>query len=242
MDAVAMLNLVQKTITVAPEERNVGTADRIISSAAGILLGYTAIKNFRKGGFTFLLPAGYLLWRASSGYCPLYNLAGINTRNATEPFEFNKTITIHRNKVEVYNFWRRLENLPMIMKHIKNVDKVSNDKYKWEAEFNNRIFRWNARIIEDIPNERIIWTTSNASDIRNTGTVEFSDAPKNKGTQMTVSMYYTPAHSKTGRMIAGFLDPLFSQMVKDDLKRFKHMMESEDYSYEKSAMAKMKSL
>lgn len=241
MDAVGMLSLVQKAITVAPEERNVGTADRIISSAAGILLGYTAIKNFRKGGFTFLLPAGYLLWRASSGYCPLYNLAGINTRNISEPFEFNKTITIHRNKVEVYNFWRRLENLPMIMKHIKSVNKVSEDKYIWEAEFNNRTFRWNAQIIEDIPNERISWTTTDASDIRNTGTVEFSNAPKNKGTQMTVTMLYTPSRSKLGRMIAGFLDPVFSQMVKDDLKRFKHMMESEDYSAEKSLKTRVKS-
>ncbi len=236
MNAVGMLSLLQRALIVAPEKRNVGTTDRIVSAAAGLLLGYYGIRNFKRSGYSsLLLPAGYLLLRGANGYCPMYNLAGYSTAEGAKPFEFEKTITIHRNKVEVYNFWRRLENLPLIMKHIKNVEKTAEGKYRWEAEFGNQTFNWNADIIEDIPNERISWTTVDASDVRSSGTVEFYDAPKNKGTELTVYMQYTPARSKLGRVVAGFLDPVFTQMVKDDLKRFKHMMESEEYAYEKTS-------
>lgn len=235
MNAVGMLSLLQKAIIVAPGKRNVGTTDRIFSAAAGLLLGYTGIKNFKRGGFALLLPAGYLLLRGANGYCALYNMAGFSSAEAVEPFEFNKTITVHRNKVEVYNFWRRLENLPLIMKHIKSVQKTDEGKYKWEAEFANRSFAWNAAVIEDLPNERISWTTTDASDVRNSGIIEFFDAPKGKGTELRISMQYTPPRTKLGRMAARFLDPVFTQMVKEDLKRFKHMMESEEFTFEKAS-------
>ncbi|NJK94620.1 MAG: DUF2892 domain-containing protein [Bacteroidales bacterium] len=238
MNAFGMLSLLQKAMLVAPDKQNVGTTDRIFSSAAGILLGYTGIRNFKRGGFALLLPAGYLLIRGTRGYCQFYNMAGFSTIPNSEPFEFNKSLTIHRNRIEVYNFWRRLENLPLIMKHIKNVEKVTEGKYYWEAEFNNRTFKWNAEVIEDMPNERISWTTTDASDIRNTGTVEFYDAPRNKGTVMRVTMVYTPERTRVGKMIARFLDPFFSQMIKDDLKRFKHMMESDDITADKSKKIK----
>jgi uncharacterized membrane protein len=234
MNAFGMLSLLQTVMQVAPSKQNVGTTDRVISSAAGLLLGYTGIRNFKKGGFALLIPAGFLLYRGSSGYCPMYDMAGFSTAEGPQPFEFNKSLSIQRNKVEVYNFWRRLENLPLIMKHIKSVEKISETKYRWEAEFNNKTISWNAEITEDIPNEKISWVTTDASDVRNTGTVEFLDAHKNRGTELKVSMQYTPARSKQGRLVARFLDPVFTQMIKDDLKRFKHMMESEDYSFEKA--------
>lgn len=240
MNALGMLSLIQKAVIVAPEKRNVGTTDRLISAAAGLLLGYNGIRNFKKGGVALLIPAGYLLLRGVNGYCALYNLSGYSTTEGAKPFEFEKTLTIHRNKVEVYNFWRRLENLPLIMKHIKNIEKTAEGKYRWEAEFNNQIFKWNAEIIEDVPNERISWTTIDASDVRNSGTVEFYDAPKNKGTELRIRMQYTAAKSKLGRIVASFLDPFFTQMVKDDLKRFKHMMESEEFTFEKQSSAKVK--
>jgi uncharacterized membrane protein len=51
-------------------------------------------------------------------------------------------------------------------------------------------------------------------------------------------MQYTPSKTKLGRLVAGFLDPVFTQMVKDDLKRFKHMMESEEFVIEKPSRVK----
>jgi uncharacterized membrane protein len=238
MDAIGMISMIQRAVVVAPEKQNVGTTDRIISAAAGLLLGYAAFRNFKKGGFALLVPASYFLLRGVNGYCAIYDLAGYSTAEGAKPFEFNKTLTIHRNKVEVYNFWRRLENLPLIMKHVKNVEKIDEGVYRWEAEFNNQTFQWKAQITEDIPNERISWTTVDVSDVRNTGTVEFYDAPKNKGTELRVFMQYTPSKTKLGRLVAGFLDPVFTQMVKDDLKRFKHMMESEEFVIEKPSRVK----
>jgi uncharacterized membrane protein len=231
MNTLGMLNLLEKTMMVAPDKRNVGTTDRIVSSAAGLLLGYAGIKNFKKGGFALLLPASFLLFRGASAYCPVYNATGINTTGKEiEPFEFVKTITVHRNKEEVYNFWRKLENLPQIMSHVKRVEKVSENRYLWEAEFAGKSFEWEAEITEDVQNDRISWRSTGNADIQNSGTVEFSEGSKKKETELTVFMSYTPAKSRVGRIIARFLDPVFSQMVKDDLKKFKHTIESESKS------------
>lgn len=225
MDALGMLGLLQKAIVIAPEKRNVGTKDRIFSSAAGILLAYVGMRNFKKGGFALLLPAGYLLWRGTTGYCQLYNLTGTDTTEGAEPFEFSKTITIQRDRDEVYHYWRQLENLPYIMTHVAKVEKLSDNKYRWEAEFNKQHFSWNAEIIEDIQNERISWMSADAPDVENAGTVEFIDAPDG-GTQLRVTIIYKPAKSELGRMIAKVFNPIFKQKVKDDLLEFRNKIES----------------
>lgn len=227
MNTLGMLNLLQQTLTVAPEKRNVGTTDRVISSAAGLLLGYAGIRNFKKGGFALLLPASYLLFRGASGYCAAYQATGINTTGKeVEPFEFMKTLTINRSKEDVYNFWRNLENLPQIMSHVKRVYRISDTKYHWEVEFAGKSFEWNAEITEDIPNQRISWRATDAADIENSGTVEFYDGAKKKEMELRVTMTYAPVKSRVGRVIGRFLDPVFSQLVKDDLKQFKRTMES----------------
>jgi uncharacterized membrane protein len=223
MDAVGMLSLLQKAVMVAPGKKNIGTTGRIFSSAAGLILGYTGIKNFRRGGFALLLPAGYLLWRgAAKGYCP----PGAENAEEMEPFEFVKTLTIKNERSEIYNFWRKLENLPHIMKHIQKVIRISDTIYYWEVQFNNQQYNWNAEITEDIPNKKISWRSVDDGDVQNSGSVEFIDDPQKNGTEMKVIMMYQPARNKVGKMIASVLNPVFKQMVKDDLRRFKHLMEA----------------
>jgi uncharacterized membrane protein len=234
MDAVGMLSLLQKAVMVAPAKKNIGTTGRIFSSAAGLILGYTGIKNFRKGGFALLIPAGYLLWRgAVKGYCPP-GAESIDNAEEIEPFEFVKTLTIKHDRSEIYDFWRKLENLPHIMKHIQKVIKISDNLYYWEVEFNNQQYKWNAEITEDIPHKKISWRSVEKGDVQNSGSVEFIDAHEKKGTEMKVTMMYQPAKTKVGRMIGSVLDPVFKQMVKDDLRRFKHLMETGEVTVDKT--------
>jgi len=223
-EAQDTLTYLQKTFVIAPEKKNVGSRDRILSSAVGLLLAYAGVKNFRKGGYTLMLPAGYLLWRAVSGYCYLYDAAGIDTTEGAKPFEFSKSVTIQRSREEVYKFWRQLENLPQIMTHLARVEKISDNKYRWEAEFNKQHFAWNALIVEDIPNEKISWASIDSPDVENAGIVEFKDAPKG-GTELKVTISYKPGKTKLDSLLAQVFNPVFKQKVLGDLMEFKRNVE-----------------
>lgn len=225
MNALNILSLIQKAVVVAPEKKNVGTKDRIASSAAGLLLAYTGLKTFKKGGFALLLPAGYLIYRGTSGYCYMYEKAGIDTTEGAKPFNFTKTITIQKSKDEVYRFWRQLENLPQIMTHVSKVEKLAENKYMWEAEFNKQHFRWNALIIEDIPGKKISWTSVDSPDVENSGKVEFNDAPKG-GMELKVTICYKPAKTAADKLLAHAFDPVFKQRILDNLRQFKRKVET----------------
>lgn len=221
-----MINRVKETVRIPHEKINIGRNERIISVAAGLLLGYMGTRSIKKGGFSLLVPAGWLLYRGATGYCHVSALLGRDTsETGQKSFEFNKIIDIARNRSEVYNYWRNLENLPSIMSHIHKVEKISDNLYHWEAEFNNQKFEWNAEILQDIPNQRISWQSMDPSDVHNQGMVEFIDLPGGQGTALRVSMNYQPAETEWGSMIAGFLDPVFKRIVKNDLKEFKRKVE-----------------
>ena len=208
---------------IPAEKRNVGKRERFISAVAGLLVGIYA--SGRRTAFPLLLPAGYLIYRGVTGYCHLNALIGRNTRDGARPFTFKKSIMIARDRSEVYYYWRNLENLPNIMKHVKKVQKINEKEYHWEVKFSDKKIKWNARITEEIPDIRISWQSLESADISNSGSVEFFDAPNHKGTELTVTISYLPSETESGKIIASFLNPIFKKVVKEDLYEFKRKME-----------------
>jgi len=225
MDSKNMLSTLQKAFVIAPEKLNVGSTDRLLSAGVSGLLGYYGFKNFRKGGALLLLPAGYLLWRGITGYCALYRLTGIDTTEGAKPLQIKSKVTVNKNKNEVYNYWRQLENFPNIMTHIERVDRINNTRYHWEAELNEQKFSWDAEIIDDIPGNRISWMSDDGADIENSGTVEFKEASMG-GTEIKVTINYKPDKTKLGRLVSQLFNPIFKQKVKKDMKEFKQKIES----------------
>jgi uncharacterized membrane protein len=51
----------------------------------------------------------------------------------------------------VYAFWRRLENLPLFMKHLSNVTEIDAKHSHWEAVVPGNIgkIKWNAEIVKE---------------------------------------------------------------------------------------------
>jgi len=226
METQTMLGKIRRNLMVPGEEINVGNNERIISVAAGMFIGILALRNIRKGGYPLLAPAGYLFWRGATGYCYLNALIGRNTASGVSPFEFNKSVIIAKEKSEIYNYWRDLENLPHIMKHIHKVERINDRQYHWEAIFNNQIVSWDALITEDVPNEKISWHSLESADVQSSGTVEFLTAPGDQGTELRINMNYLPTDSELGKFVASFFNPIFRKIVKADLKEFKRNMES----------------
>ena len=87
---------------------------------------------------------------------------------------------------------------------------------------------WTAEIVEDRPGERISWRTVDGADVPNAGTVFFERAPGDRGTLVTVEMSYEPPAGAIGLGVAKLLGQDPESRVREDLRRFKRIMETGD--------------
>ncbi|NJO02405.1 MAG: DUF2892 domain-containing protein [Bacteroidia bacterium] len=94
---------------------NVGVQERIFSLVGGAVMVYWGLRNFRRGGINLIMPGGLLCYRGITGYSPVNSALNRDTsKYEIQPVEVNMTMRISRPRSEVYNFWRKLENLPCL--------------------------------------------------------------------------------------------------------------------------------
>jgi len=206
---------------------NVGTNERIASALGGLVLAYWGLRG--RTSWLMTLAGGALMYRGLSGNCPVNSAIGRNTaEQETKPLTITKTLTIRKPKEELYNFWRQLENLPQFMEHLEEVRQLDSRRSYWKAKVPIGVtsVEWEAEIIQDEPNQRIVWRSVPGSTVDNSGEVVFLDAPGNRGTEVRATIIYRPPAGAIGAGIAKLISPATEQMVKEDLRRFKRIMET----------------
>ena len=140
---------------------------------------------------------------------------------------FSRSVTINRPRLDVYQLWRQLDRLPEFMLHLESVNVVSDSRSHWvaKAPAGQRV-EWDAEITDDQPGDLIAWRSLEGSDVPNGGSVRFIDAPADRGTELHVDLYYEPAGGKAGSTFAKLFGEEPSQQLRDDLRRFKQVMET----------------
>jgi uncharacterized membrane protein len=112
------------------------------------------------------------------------------------------SITVRRPRDEVHRRWRELEEHPGDAARLGPIE-----------------------VLEDDPGRRIGWRTTPEAEAKAEGVVVFVDAPGDRGTELHLDLnYHTPA-GPLGAAVKKLTgdDPL--QMAKDDLRRFKELVE-----------------
>src|SRR5436309_1657611 len=104
-----------------PRGVNVGDAERIASVACGAALVVYGLKNRSALGRGLAARGGALAYRGSTGLCPAYEAAGIDTAGTTEGIHIERAVTIDRPASELYRFWRDFSNLPRFMESVESV-------------------------------------------------------------------------------------------------------------------------
>ena len=210
---------------------NVGTSERIVSVLGGAALTVLGIRNITsKTGIGMFLSGAYLLARGISGYCAVSNMLGRNTVH-TNPsaMEVTSTFIVDKHKWEVYAYWRKVDNLPNFMKHLKEVRELDEKTSHWTAEVPGGLgtVSWDAGIIEDTFGEFISWTSLPGSTIDNAGHVSFKDAG-NGSTEVQACISYRLPAGQLGSIAGKLFNPAVKQMIKEDLQRFKNILETDE--------------
>lgn len=211
------------------DDINLNWPERYISIAAGVKLSLSGLRNLFSSPFTSFLKlgaGGYLVNRGVSGHCALYTKIGKNTH---EPVNVNirSSLKIDKPRNEVYDFWRKLDNLPLFMNHLESVEVIDNERSRWVLKLPTGVghISWEAEIVKDIPNESIGWSSLPGSILDNAGKVNFMDSDDGKGTLIEIVITYQPPAGGVGASIAHILNPLFKNMVDTDVRNFKQYMD-----------------
>ncbi|MCC9166808.1 YgaP-like transmembrane domain [Pontibacter harenae] len=208
---------------------NVGTTERIISALGGALLTYYGLKKLDTAGIAMAVAGGALLFRGATGYCPVNEVAGRDTADSESILiQITRSLTIRKPRAEVYQYWRRLENLPNFMEHLQDVRQLGPKRSHWVAKVPGGVgtVEWDADIIQEEENTLLAWQSLPNSTIDNAGEVRFMDAPQDRGTVVQAIISYRPPVGSVGGLAAKMMNPLFEQMVQEDLRRFKRLLET----------------
>lgn len=136
-------------------------------------------------------------------------------------------ITVNRPPDQVYAFWRDLENLPGFMGHLESVQAGEDGRSHWVAEAPaGGTVEWDAEVVEEVPNRLVAWRSLPGADVSSSGSVRFAAAAGDRGTEVTVELEYRPPAGAAGAAVARLFgeDPV--QQIRDDLRRFKQVMET----------------
>lgn len=203
-----------------------GKTERAVSAVGGSLLLYFVSRKHKKESL-LLLAGGYLLYRAVSGKCPVSEGLRSRTRDHSSNVNVRTQVTVSRPRDEVYAFWRRLENLPLFMKHLESVDELSDTVSAWKIRIPGGLgdVRWEAEIVKEVRDTELSWQSAPGASIENAGKINFSDSPAG-GTRIDVMISYKAPMGVIGERLSRLLTPLFKDMVEKDIEGFKKFMES----------------
>lgn len=131
-----------------------------------------------------------------------------------------KSIELNVPVRTAYNQWTQFEEFPKFMEGVMAVKQIDDKHLQWKANIAGKDEEWNAEITEQIPDERIAWTSRGGAT--NAGVVTFhrlSDATS----KLMLQLEYDP---KGFVEKAGDAMGLVTQRVQGDLERFKTFIES----------------
>jgi uncharacterized membrane protein len=215
---------------------NVGQTERMVSVGLGAFLLSSGLNNLTRHPIKGLLRTiigGALLYRGVSGNCPVYSALG-KTKGVshTQAINIRTGLIVNKPKDEVYSFWRKLENLPLFMKHLASVTEIDSKHSHWEADIPGGVGRikWNAEIVKEEEGSLIGWQSIPNSTINNAGKVSFREALGGQGTELEVVITYHPPAGELGAGVAKSLNPVLEKMIRQDIMNFKDYIETKHQS------------
>lgn len=184
---------------------------------AGLVLLIRALKN----------PVEELIEQASN-----QNGQNLRTsRNVSVPHETGihvvRSVTVNRPVEDLYSFWRDPNNLAQVLKYVESVQMIGDNRATWTIKLpGGATTQYNAELYTDTPNEVISWRSLEGADVKNAWSVRFRPAPTGRGTEVQLTVEFTPPGGPLGRAVGNLFGEVPGQYFAQYLREFKQMMET----------------
>jgi uncharacterized membrane protein len=176
-----------------------------------------------------LAGADFLALSASGHH--LHETLGIGGRSDAIPHQLgvqvSASICVGVEPTQAYSYLRNLGNLPRFMKHLEIVvpSKAGNSRWTSSRAYGPPV-EWDAKIINEVPNEIISWKSESNDSVESAGSIHFEKAPQNRGTIIRVKLQYLPLGGAVGASIAKLFGRDPELELKNDLRRLKQILET----------------
>jgi carbon monoxide dehydrogenase subunit G len=119
-----------------------------------------------------------------------------------------------------YDQWTQFEEFPQFMGGIDQVTQLSDTMTHWVASIGGIKREWDARIVEQTPNQKVAWAATEGST--NAGAVHFAEAGPGQ-TRVTLELEYEPEGlvEKAADAVG-----VIGRRAEADLEKFKSFIES----------------
>lgn len=135
--------------------------------------------------------------------------------------KIEKSIEVEKPVRTVYNQWTQFEQFPQFMEGVKSVKQLDATHLHWVAEIGGKEKKWDADIVEQVPDKRIAWCSTTGA--KNDGVVTFHYISPTT-TKVMLQMEYDPQG-----IVENIGDALgfVTRRIEGDLQRFKKFIESQ---------------
>ncbi len=215
--------------------QNLGDTERVGTALAGGALIAAAFLPPSPARWSFFTAGVGLLLRGAAGYCPLYRVLGIDRFDqrhrdgvpGNDGLKIEHEVEVRCPAAELYQFWRRVEQLPRILRHVESVEPIDEWHSHWVARGPvGPALEWDAEIINEHENQLIAWQSVHGASLKNAGAVRFEELGGGF-TRVKVCLELQPyggaAALALGRLFG--TDP--QRELEYDLERFKDFAERE---------------
>ena len=120
-----------------------------------------------------------------------------------------------------YNQWTQFEEFPRFMEGVDRVVQLDDRMLEWTATIAGQTRQWQARIVDQVPDERIAWVST--SGARNDGIVAFRPLAADR-TRIDLAIEYEPEGTVEN---LGDALGVVEGRVRGDLERFRDFVEQQ---------------
>ena len=207
---------------------------------AGGLLGLYALKRRDMVGLFAAGVGAGLLYRGAQQNDLLDGgfLRRLLHTKARRLVPFERQLIIDRPPEDVYRFWRNLENLAIFLPRIRDIRVVDERHSHWQFKLTDaRYLEWTAQLLDDEPQQLLVWRTVEPSDLHHRGWVHFEPLRGGRSTRQTIRLYIHAPGGRPGAQLVQWLHNIPARYFTRDLQYFRSILESSDYEPDKAPVS-----
>ncbi len=197
--------------------------ERVVFVLASSYLLYSSVKN---KDALLALPAAIMAYRGFIGNCPATDRMG-KSEVKKHNINVRTKLLIMKPVGEVYNFWRKLDNLPLFISHLESVTQSDGNFSHWIAKMPGGLgtVSWNAVIVNEKENEVLGWKSIEKSAVNHAGKVEFKTLGPTT-TELIVVFSYRAPLGVIGENVARIFTPSFERVIRSDIEKYRDYVEN----------------